>query len=108
MTTATGTLSERIRIEVPVTTTDKYGQEKTRWEELGNGYWAKVHQSGSREVWRAQQQHPDVSHVVEMRYMPKLTEDHRIKWEGRTLYVMGPPRDDERKLWTIFECGEEP
>jgi SPP1 family predicted phage head-tail adaptor len=82
-----GKLNKRVTIQEQGS-----GADYTTYTDCTNGHvWASIEPLTSRERWEAQAIDPKITHRVRMRYWPKLTSAHRLKWGKRTLELKGDP-----------------
>ena len=106
-----GEMRHRVSIQRPVVTVNALGQEDTAWMTLASRYAARVRQTGSRELWRAQQVQPDISFEITMYWLAGVESKFRVIWHdgetNRTLQIEMPPiNPDGRKRWMTMFCKE--
>lgn len=106
-----GDMRHKVTIQSPTVTADSLGQEVTTWTDVATRFWARVRQSGSRELWRAQQAKPDIGFEVTMRWFEGVDSKYQLIWHdgntNRTLAIEGPPiNPDGRKRWLLMFCRE--
>lgn len=87
-----GGLRHRIVIETATVTQNEYGEEEESWS-TWKRVWARVSPVSSREYLEARVQGAEVSHRVEIRALDGLNSDMRVKFKGRTLTIVQPPRN---------------
>jgi SPP1 family predicted phage head-tail adaptor len=71
----------------------------------------EVVQTSSRELWYAQQVHPDITCMVKTRYVDGVTANMRVVWEDgtseRILHIGAPPLSpDGRRQELVMMCME--
>lgn len=111
-----GSLNEQVTAYAYSTSSDGMGGKRSTVEESFTD-WARVVRSGSERVAR------DARTIKVARY--EVTMRSRLDWSGsvdgpdfpnsvfkivyrgRTLLVDGPPREEEGRMYVVFECTEE-
>lgn len=104
-----GNLRHRVTIEQRTRTSDGRGgfTGETSWTPVATVWAAVKPKRVVAERIEAQQPKSFVVYEVVIRYRPDITAGMRMVWEGRTLYLTGPPYDpDGRKRYLAFECEE--
>ena len=92
-----GPMRDLVTLQSAVTAApSSFGEAPAEFTTIGTVY-AQVLETGSREVWQAQQVQPDVTHVVVIRYYPGLTERWRLLFAGNVLEVQSATNPDGRK-----------
>lgn len=104
-------MRHRVTIQQPVVTSNGLGQEDTTWLTVASRYAARVRQTGSRELWRAQQIQPDISFEITMYWLAGVDSKYRVLWHDgqadRTLSIEAPPTNpDGRRVWLMMFCKE--
>jgi SPP1 family predicted phage head-tail adaptor len=74
-----GKLRQRIDIQTQTEAKDAYGQDVPTWTTAATR-WASIEPLSGRELWQAQQIHPDVTHRITIRYYPGLNPRHRFHY----------------------------
>lgn len=102
-----GTLRHRIEFWKPTeSATNAYGEKAP---DLAPDFtvWGEVNDLSGTELMRAKQVNSDITTAVTIRYREGITARHVIKHRGRTLHLVGPPRDAEgrRRELEVF-CKE--
>jgi SPP1 family predicted phage head-tail adaptor len=94
-----GKLRHRVTIERPTTTRSAVsGAPVQAWAEVTT-VWASVRPRSAYQREQAAQQHAGLTHDVSIRYTADLTPGCRLKFDGRTLLIVGPAIDvDERHV----------
>ena len=104
-----GALRHRITFMKQGEGRDKYGQPIPAPQAVAT-VWAQVRPTGSNERVAAAQMQSGQTHVVTVRYSGELaaaTGDWWIEHRGRTLAIVGLPRNhDERDRFLQFDCAE--
>lgn len=121
-----GKLRKRITIERPTVEVGAYGHRVDGWEVVANCF-AEIRPVGSRERMAASQMQSGQTHVVTVRFQPKLKEasgEWRIVFKShrnieawseyyetgffiRTFNILGLPRNlSERDNYLIFDTLE--
>lgn len=81
----------------------------SNWRQVGRE-WAEIKTVGSREFFRGVEIAADITHQVTIRYgknSATYTTGMKIKFDGRTFNIEGPPRNiDERNEWLVMACKE--
>jgi len=104
-----GKLDKRVTIEARSEASDGGGGATVSWSSVAT-VWASIAPGSGREFVQAQQENPELSHVVRMRYRTSVTAKHRLKYtgSGSTRYfpihvVLSP---DERHESLLLYCSE--
>lgn len=93
--TRAGGYRHRITIEENTgTTQNDYGEPVEVWTTFAE-VWARVQPVSSREYLEARAQSADVSHRITMRHLEGVTREMRVKFKGRILEIVQPPRNVE-------------
>lgn len=101
-----GQLRHKVTIQQASQTLDSNRQPVDSWVKLAE-VWAAIEPLSGRELVVAQQQQPDVTHRVTMRYRDDVTAKMRVRHNGRSLYIGGPPISvDERNKEMQLLCRE--
>lgn len=105
-----GSLRHRGTIQSPTVTADTLGGDTIAWTNFANRVPMEVVQSASRELWNAQQTQPDITCLVNLRWMPGVTTGMRVLWHDgatdRVLNIDGPPLEDGRRESLTLTCIE--
>lgn len=68
--------------------------------------WAYVEEQGGRELYRAQQVQPELTHLVKIRHLAGVTPKMRILYdETRYLNIAAVVKDTKRH-WLTLHCVE--
>lgn len=100
-----GDLRYRVIIEAPTDALGSTGEHVRTWATLTT-VWAGVRPATAREQERAGQVGTQIDHIVTMRPLSTLTQQHRIVWRGRYLDIVGityDPRDN----WMQIDAAEQ-
>lgn len=110
-----GDLKEIVRVERPVTAQtaeNDYGEIDTTvdsgWELVAECF-AQVLTGGSREVERARQVQPDISHVVRMRYgsvTKNMTPEMRLMVRNNPVHIAGIVNVNLQNEFLELTCRE--
>ncbi|MEM9019942.1 MAG: phage head closure protein [Planctomycetota bacterium] len=103
-----GMLRQSIELHKPVESRDSIGGADLTYKPVARVY-ASVKPMTAREVLSADQQHPEITHRVVIRYLPNVQPEinWRLSFEGRTLEVAAPPIDvDNRRRFVQLLCRE--
>lgn len=101
-----GHLRHRITLERPERASDGRGGWVETWSPAAT-VWAAVEAIRASERVVAQQTQGSVTYHVVIRYRSDVTADMRVVWNGRPLYLVGPPYDfDGRRRYLVLECEE--
>jgi len=68
--------------------------------------WGEVKPLSGKELWRAQQIQPEVTHQVTVRYTSDLVPERHLVHDGRSLHILGISDRDERKIEQTLLCKE--
>jgi SPP1 family predicted phage head-tail adaptor len=95
-----------ITIESPIESThDTLAATEKSWK----GYvirWAALVPKTSREYYASNQVHIDMTHMLEMAYVPGLTSMMRVDFNGRKLNIIEAINVEERNITTRLLCSE--
>lgn len=82
-----GKLRERVTVQVASGATNSLGETVLTWSN-SSSVWASVEGVSAREALIAGQQEVAITHRVQLRYLPGLSQSHRFAWRGRTLQIV--------------------
>lgn len=104
-----GKYKHRGTFKRPIIAKNNHGEnEITGYTTIHSRVPVCVIQTGSRELWNAQQMQPDVSCIVELRKLSGITSAMVMEWDDgkqvRTLNIAGPPISKGQE--TILTCIE--
>lgn len=105
-----GDLRERVTIQAVTLTTDGQGGFTESWANIGTtpSVFARVRALSGRERTAAAQTDTQATHEVSIRYRADITSAHRLIWESKTLYPVGPwLNNDERGVLLTAQCRED-
>ena len=102
-----GKLRHRIALEYVTQTADAQTNEPVEtWTPWG-GAWASVEPVSGNEQFSSMQIQSGVTHAITMRYVPGLTSQWRIGFNGRIFHIMQPPLNtEERDRKMVLMCKE--
>lgn len=98
----------RHSVTIQYRTLSRTDSERTATWSDGTTCWAAIEPLSGRELFRAQQTYPEMTHQVRIRAAsyPALSGEHRIKFGTRYLYVLGVINVDERDRELRAMCVE--
>ena len=91
-----GKLRERVTVQIASGTTNSLGETVLSWAAT-SAVWASVEGVSAREALAAGQQEVTVTHKVQLRYLPGLTQNMRFAWRNRTLEIVSLLEHDNRR-----------
>ena len=100
-----GNLKHKVQIQQFVSTKNEVGESIKEWVEFKTVYAAIIPQS-SKEFFKYGI-HAEITHKIEMRYIPGVHPDMRIKYGERIFEISAPPiniREQNKTLHII--CKE--
>ena len=86
-------------------TANAYGETIEEWLTVLK-VWASINPANGKQLYVAEQQQAEVSHVVSMRYCDCLTPRHRLKFGDRIFTVNFVRNVDERNIELEVYCKE--
>lgn len=98
-----GQLKHRIEIWGFTEERDEYGGIGGQWVKLATR-WAKIEQCGGSEVSDGNQVKAVGSIKIIMRYIPFLTEKHRIKFDKNFYEIKSVYDTDTGRYMTVVNC----
>lgn len=105
-TVSTGDLRHRVTFQAAQKAPDGRGGWITTWVDVST-VWAAVQALRPFERIQAQQTQTGVTHQVITRFRNGLSASMRIAYDGRYLYIQGPPVDpDGKRRWLQMLCEE--
>ncbi|WP_422923741.1 phage head closure protein [Singulisphaera sp. PoT] len=105
--TRISTLDKRVRIERPLISRGRMGQEnEPRAFELVRAVWAGIRTPTGREVENANQLQAQISLVVSMRHQPELEPTMRLVYGSRILKIVWINNVDEANRQLDVYCIE--
>lgn len=106
MSVEIGDLRHRITFQEPVKIPDGHAGHTVSWQDFVT-VWASVEPLSGREYFYAHQIKNEVSHRVKVRHREDLSEEMRIKWNGRIMKIESiiDPKAGRRILEIL--CREE-
>lgn len=90
-----GRLRERVTVQIASGATNALGETVLTWNN-STAVWASVEGVSAREALAAGQQDVTVTHKVQIRYLPGLTQSMRFSWRNRTLEIVSLLEHDNR------------
>ena len=101
-----GKLRKRLIIQQRSSTQDQYNQPLTTWSDVAT-VWGSIQPLTGRELIAGQAVNSEISHLVEIRYMPGITAAMRISYNGRFFNITSPPiNENERNRMITLMCSE--
>ena len=91
-------------VQIAIGTTNALGEAVLTWAN-STAVWASVEGVSAREALAAGQQDVTISHKVQLRYLPGLTQNMRFGWRGRTLEIVSLLEHDNRSRHEAI-CAE--
>jgi SPP1 family predicted phage head-tail adaptor len=82
-----GKLRERVTVQIASGATNTLGETVLTWGD-STAVWASVEGVSARETFVFGQQKAVVTHRVQMRFLPGLTQQMRFSWRSRTLDIV--------------------
>jgi SPP1 family predicted phage head-tail adaptor len=106
---AAGTMRERIRVEVPITTTNEFGEAEQTWQCVRECS-ASIVQLTVNQLARANKPENQSTYNVTVRWSDCVTSlPMRVIWENnkcRTMYVSSAVADDPKRTNIVLTCEE--
>ena len=90
-----GKLRERVTVQIASGTTNALGETVLTWAN-STAVWASVEGVSAREALAAGQQDVTITHKVQLRHLPGLTQNMRFAWRNRTLEIVSLLEHDNR------------
>lgn len=97
-----GMLRHRITIEAPSATDDAGGGRAISWEAFA-AVWARIEQTGGRQLVRAGELEPQTEYRLTIRHRPGLRAGMRANWNGRLIEITGVADPDGRGRMLVLE-----
>lgn len=99
-------LRHRITLQLLVETQNDYGEDVKKWED-GATVWASINSLSPREFFAAEKQNSEITHKINLRYVPGILPNMRVKFQNRTFEIIGPPINyEERNIELQLLCKE--
>lgn len=102
-------LPHRVTIQQRTDTDDGGGGTTIAWSNLAV-VWAHVAPGAGREFQAAQQQRPELSHTITLRYRPGITPKQRIIAKSgngtRAFNIESVANSDEANVELVLMCSE--
>lgn len=99
-----GRLRERVTVQIASGATNALGETVLTWNN-STAVWASVEGVSAREALAAGQQDVTLTHKVQIRYLPGLTQQMRFAWRNRTLEIVSLLEHDNRSRHEAI-CAE--
>lgn len=99
-----GRLRERVTVQQASATRNSLGESVLSWADWQT-VWASVEGVSAREALAAGQQDVTLTHKVQLRYLPGLTQNMRFAWRNRTLEIVSLLEHDNRSRHEAI-CAE--
>lgn len=94
-----------VTIQEPILTQNDYNETVETWQDFATAN-ASIGPLSAREFFNSQQVQSDVTHKVEMRYVPGVTPRMRLLFGSRALYIASVINADERGASLELLCRE--
>lgn len=101
-----GRLRERLELQSATDTLDSYGQPTRAWATYST-VWANVIPTGGSEPQVADQQNPQVSFKITIRYQAGVSSTHRAIMGARVFNFQSVLNVDERSRWLEIQATEQ-
>lgn len=101
-----GKLRHLVSIQTSAETKDTFGQPVLTWTTTAQRY-ASIEPLSGRELERARQIQPDITHKVTMRHYEGLNTKQRISFDSRIFYITQVLNPEERSLQTSILAIEQ-
>ena len=90
-----GDLRHRVEIISATEKTLSGNQKRRDWASptVVATVWAEIMQLSGNAAVAAKQQYPEAQYQVRMRYLPTLSDAHRIRYGTRIFRILGPPNN---------------
>lgn len=82
-----GELRERVTVQIASGATNALGEQVLTWSN-SSAVWASVEGVSAREAMQFGQAQNTITHKVQLRYLPGLTQQMRFAWRSRTLEII--------------------
>lgn len=105
-----GQLNIRVDFQARSATRGAMGGESTNWT-TSFSRWARMSGTGTRELYAAQSNRPEITHVVSVRYDPALADPVyvsalRLNYNGRIFDIKGSFDPEEQRKEIHLWCTE--
>lgn len=100
-----GRLRHRITFQQATETYNDVGEPVTTWSDFKT-VWAEVRPLKGEEYWSSQQVNAQITHRVNIRYLPGIDSTMRIKFKERYFDIEPPLNADERNVRLSMYCKE--
>ena len=101
-----GALNKLISIERWIETDNPFGEPVTTWQEQTKAY-ASINPSRGTEKYISAEKHAEVTHIIEIRYIPNITPKNRIVWSDRIFKILSTIDIGERRKRLKIVAKEE-
>lgn len=101
-----GELTKKITIQSFTATDGPDGAPIKDWTNLAT-VWAKVEMLQGKELYLAQQNHPEMTARIKIRYRTGITSKMRVLYGTRIFYVDGEPINVEEGNWGLYLMCKE-
>jgi len=100
-----GELRHRVTLRKKEITEDALKQQSEVWTDIAT-VWARIEPLSGREYFAARQENADVSVKVVIRYLPGITAETRVVFDGRVFDVLSVINPGERNISLVLMCKE--
>ena len=99
-------LKQRVTLQRPTETNTK-GEISVTWTDVAK-VWARVKPLAGREYDYAAQVRAEIPHRVWIRYRSDVSANWRLRYNGRSLYLLGPPVNlEESNVYLVMDCADK-
>ena len=103
-----GTMRELIQVQVPVSTTNEFGESVLTWKDCFKCH-AAIQQLTVAQLARANKAESQATYNVTIRWQNNLSLPLRVIWlnnKCRTMYVSSAVADDAKRTNIVLTCEE--
>ncbi len=98
-------MRHRVTLRKKEITEDALKQQSEVWTDIAT-VWARIEPLSGREYFAARQENADVSVKVVIRYLPGITAETRVVFDGRVFDVLSVINPGERNISLVLMCKE--
>lgn len=100
-----GELRHRVTLQRKEIAEDALKQQSEVWMDIAT-VWAAIEPLSGREYFAARQENADVSVKVVIRYLPGITAETRVVFDGGVFDVLSVINPEERNISLVLMCKE--
>lgn len=100
-----GKLRHTVCLQYPVSGQDEYGKSFVTWQPVATVH-AMVQSSAGTETVDFGQITASITHIVTMRWYPRLTSHWRVVWGKRVLQIIEVKNDVTARKTMTLKCSE--